>query len=315
MRNSTITFWTIVVLLLLLLPMTIYGTSMHIKNAQPVIENPNHAFKYEGKLYFYDGNTLLGTYACQGNVANCDISSSSDNYPYSLNEKKIEKNSRLPVIANRYVFIKDLDADKENILFYDLTLKQVLKKYKEIKNYGIGIANNYYILKDTDDFYGVLAINNDFRLLLPFQYNYIGLTNKMDSEEDKIASDIFAVLQNGKWTLIDINGATFTEPMQSEIFSYNSEYVVLKDNMTNTMQLVDYSNNILFNNFKYIDFYNKYVLFMDNFNNFYLYDMNERARVSNTYSISSIEDVELKLENNEIQIYIKGKKEQSIAIE
>ena len=315
MKNKKITLWVIIFLLILFLPITIFSTVMHYQNTRPKEENPSHEFKYDGKLYFYQDNTLLGTYSCQNFAEYCDYADSVVNSTYSLNEKKIENTIKLPIANKRFVFLRDSKTEElaeSNIILYDLSLKREIGKYKEVKNYGIGIENDYYIMKNENDLWGIVSFEEGINLKIPFTYDYIGLTNKINSETNKVESNIFAVQKEGKWRLIDINGATFTEEINSEIFSYNNEYIILKEN--SNMRLVNYSLEEIIGSVKYINFYNKYLEIIDINNLYYLYDLNTNIRVSNNYLVNSIEDIALEIVNNEIQIIKNGNIEETIAI-
>ena len=315
MKNKRITLWVIIFLLIVFLPITIFSTVMHYQNTRPKEENPNHEFKHDGKLYFYQHNTLLGTYSCENFTEYCDIADSIVNSTYSLNEKNIESNTKLPIVNKRFVFLRDSKTEElaeSNILLYDLSLKRVIGKYKEVKNYGVGIENDYYIMKNENDLWGIVSFEEGINLKIPFTYDYIGLTNKINSETNKVESNIFAIQKEGKWRLIDINGATFTEQINSEIFSYNNEYIILKEN--NNMHLVNYSLNEIFGSVKYINFYNKYLEIIDTNNLYYLYDLNTNTSISNNYLVNSIEDITLEIVNNEIQVIKNGNIEEIIAI-
>lgn len=316
MKNKKITLWAIIILLIIFIPMAAFSTIMHYKNANQPEENPNHQLRYEGKLYFYNNNELLGTYTCENYNEYCNYAISTVKNDYSLDERNVESNTKLPIVNNRFVFIMDAKTEEladAEILLYDLSFGKVIGEYKEVKNYGIGIENDYYIIKNQKDLWGVVSLENGIALKLPFEYDYIGLSNKVDSETEKVSSDMFAVLKEDSWQLIDINGATFVDELTSEIFAYNTEYVVL--NNGNSMQLIDYKENIILNGYKYINFYNKYLQIIDTFNQFYLYDLNKKERISNVYAVTSIEDIELNIENNEIQIIKDDNIEETIAIE
>lgn len=314
MKNKKISLWVIIILLIILLPITIFSTTMHFKN-KPQEVNPNHDLKYNGDLYFYKDNRLLGTYHCQNFNEYCDYAVTRVKSDYSLDERQLEEEIKLPIIDDRFVFITDSKTqERENseILLYDLSFEKVIARYKEIKNYGIGISGDYYIMKNQDNLWGVVSFSNGINLHIPFQYDYIGLIDKIDNETQKIASNIFAVSKNGVWQLIDINNATFTDELINEIFTYNNEYIVQKE--FDTMKLIDYKNNLYLDSYKYINFYNKYIEILTINNEFYLYDLNGNKKVSNTYMVNSIEEVKLQTEDNKIQIIKNGKLEETIAI-
>lgn len=316
MKNRKITLWVIIVLLIIFIPITIFSSIMHFKNADPLVENKNHDFKYNGKLYFYNKNELLGTYTCKNTDGYCDYAVTTVKSNYSLDEKKLEKSTKLSLIDNQYAFLMDAkttDLATSQIFLYDVLSNKMLAKYMEVKNYGVGIEDNYYIVKNTNNKWGVISIGEKLNVEIPFEYDYIGLANRENNETGEIEADIFAVLKEDKWQLIDVNEAAFTDLLSNEIVSYNSKYVVVKD--VDFVSLMDFNNMRYLNMYQYINFYDKYLTIIDSLNQFYLYDLNSNMKVSESYSVSSIEDVDLENSQNEIIIKINGETKERIAIE
>lgn len=316
MKNRKITLWVIIVLLIIFIPITIFSSIMHFKNADPLVENKDHDFKYNGKLYFYNKNELLGTYTCKNTDGYCDYAVTTVKSNYSLDEKKLEKSTKLSLIDNQYAFLMDAkttDLATSQIFLYDVLSNKMLAKYMEVKNYGVGIEDNYYIVKNTNNKWGVISIGEKLNVEIPFEYDYIGLANRENNETGEIEADIFAVLKEDKWQLIDVNEAAFTDLLSNEIVSYNSKYVVVKD--VDFVSLMDFNNMRYLNMYQYINFYDKYLTIIDSLNQFYLYDLNSNMKVSESYSVSSIEDVDLENSQNEIIIKINGETKERIAIE
>jgi hypothetical protein len=313
MKNRKVTLISIIVLLIIFVPISIFSTIMHFKNIVEYDDNINHEFRYDGKLYFYNNDKLLGTYTCENEVENCDYATNSYIAKYSLDERE-EQSEKLGIINNRYAFLIDDDGifDPE-IILYDISLGKTLGKYTEVKDYTIGIENDYYILKNENDLYGVISLDDGINLKVPFQYDYIGLVNKVDSENGKIIADTFAVLEDGKWYLIDVNGARFTDAIESDIFSYNGEYIILKN--SSGMSLINYKGISYLSSYKYLNFYNKYLEVIDNFNNFYLTEVGTNNKISKEYSVDSIDDVTLEIEDNNIKLFIKGNYQETIEIQ
>lgn len=315
MKDKKITLWVIIILLIVFLPMTIFSTIMHFKNTNLPEENPEHAFKFDGKLYFYDEEKLLGTYTCSNVLEHCDLAVSSVNATTSLEEYEEAEKSTLPVIANRFVFLTDSSKNEGKnspILLYDLETNRVIGRYKSVKNYGIGIENDYYILESEDELWGVVSFENGIVVLLPFQYDYIGLANHINSETNKIESNLFAVKNNDNWQLMDVNGASFTDPISENLVSYNYEYIIEEEN--GVMKLMNYYNQTILQNYKYLHFYNKYIAVIDIFSQFYLYDVNSKERITDMYFVESIEDIELVTNEEGIQIFRNGNLEETVEI-
>lgn len=316
MKNKKITLGVIIILLIIFLPISIFSTVRHFQVTHAPEENPNHEFKYDGKLYFYDGNNLLGTYTCKNANNYCDYAQIKQNTVTSLIEKKIDENTTSPIIDNRFVFIMDTadEIDSSEILLYDLSINQVIGHYKEVKNYGIGIQDDYFILENQHDLWGMVYFNDGINVKLPFQYDFIGLADKIDSESNKIASDILAIRQDDAWHIIDANGKIYIDDLTSDLISYNDEYYIIKEN--NILQLKNFKNQVILNNnFTYLNFYNDYLEIIDSQNQFYLYDIRSTQRISNFYPVESIEDIELKTEDNQIQIIQNDEVKETVAIQ
>ncbi len=313
MENKKITLWVIIVLLIILAPITIFSTSMHFSRLA-FEENKNHEFHYNGKLYFYKNDQLLGTYTCENPSGYCDYAIEMPNDSYSLAEREIEESEKITTINDRYVFLIDTNSsqvENANIILYDLSAERKIGEYKKVKDYQVGIDHDYYIIQNQNNLWGVFSLENDIVAEIPFQYNYIGLPDQIDEDTNKIESEIFATLKDEKWQLLTDNETIFST--NEEIVTYNDKYVVLKNE--NFMSLVDYDEKIILNNLKYINFYNDYIIIISLNNEFYIYDINQNQKISNSYFVNNIDDIDLKTENNELQIFVKDQLEQTIAIE
>ena len=315
METRKVTGVVIIVLLVIFVPLAIIGTTLHFKNAEAEGTNTNKEFKQDGKLHFYNNGELLGTYTCEEEDY-CDYATLRNTYPHTLDEYQPETLAKTELINNRFAFL--LDTTTENlkdaeIILYDVTTAKIVGRYKEIKNYGIGIENDIYLVKNTKDKWGAIEFYDGVNLKIPFVYDYIGLANRIDPGSNHILADTFAVLEEENWKLINSNDKELLPATTEEIYSYNTNYIVLKNN--EGMHLIDYDGRHLLNGtYQNINFCNKYVTILENNNHFYLFDPIENEKVSQEYEIESKEDVVLKAEGNNVQIIIKGELKENIAI-
>lgn len=315
METRKITRNVIIILLIIFVPLATIGTTLHFKQNKPVEENPSKEFKQDGKLNFYNAQELIGTYTCE-NEDYCDYAVSKFNYSYKLDEYKPTTATKIPLIDGRFAFL--MDTTTENLqtaetLLYDISTSKVIGKYQEVKNYGIGIENNNYLVKNASGLWGVVEFYDGVNLKIPFAYDYIGLANRIDTSSGQILSNTFAVLKEGTWKLINSNNKELTEELEEEIFSYDNNYIVLVNQ--EGMHLIDYeSRNLLNGTYKYINFYNKYLTIIDNNNKFYIYDPIGSKAMSNEYDVVGIEDVELNTEGSNITISKNGELLETIAI-
>ncbi len=316
MNDKKITFYIILILLIIFVPLAGIGTTLHFKNKPTKKENTNQEFLYDGKLHFYKDGVLVGTYTCENQDEYCDYAVFKNKKEYSLVEYEPESVSKSTFIDDTYAFLMDTttsNLQNAEILLVDVTNNRVMGRYKEVKNYGIGIENQNYIIKNNEDKWGIVQFYDGLILKVPFTYDYIGLANRIDIASNKIISDAFAVLKDGKWQLIDINGKELTSPFNQTIVTYSNEYIVLEEN--GNMQLVDYKGgNRLSETYKYLNFYNKYLGIINNNSEFYLYDLATDQIASNQHKVDTVSDVEVEIAENTLQIKIGGTLVESVAI-
>lgn len=318
MKNRKLTLGIILTLLLIFLPITIFSTTMHIKLSKPVDENPNKQFKINNKLYFYnDSKELLGTYTCEHPDGYCDYAVFKNEFTTSLYEYQPESLTKTSLINNTFAFIMDCETTKIGeapIILYDVLNSRAYQKYSEVKNYGIGIENNYYIVKSIDkETWGLIQVSNDIKEKISPKYDYIGLSNTLN-KNNKIESSRFAVLENNNWKLVDSDGKDLTTTYDKDIVSYDDKYIVLTDE--NQMYLMDYNGiSYLNGSYKHISFYNKYLKIVDSSNNFYLYDLDKKEAVTSVRKIDNIDDVKLTTENNLIRIFVNNALVENVEID
>ena len=292
MRYRKSTLCVIIVLLVFFLPITIFSTTKAIQKAL-YVENPNHEFKYNNKLYFYDGEELLGTYPCLNFTEVCELAT-PDNKPdpnIILKEYEVSNPTTIPIINSRYVFVKDTTFENvatSSAILYDLTTNQLLIKYNKVKNYGIGLDNNILIVQDNNGKYGVIELADNVIARIPYEYDYIGASSIINPETNKISSTKLVTLKDNIWQIVDSYGSVLSTNFENDIYTYNDTYIVLKQK-DNQMYLTNYSGDvILTDTFKYLDFYEQYLLVIDNSNNFYIYNLQISQRITNTYPVNDI---------------------------
>lgn len=315
MQNRKSTLITIIVLLILFIPLTIASTVLHFQNTNKEEDNPNHEFFYNGKLYFYDNQELLGTYTCESNDY-CDYAISRNNFSYDLFEHQEETMDKINLINNRYAFLMDTtitNLKDAEIILYDLETSKELGRYKEVKNYGIGIDHNNYLVKNKEDMWGILQFYDGVNLKIPFAYTYMALADKKETVSNLISSDIISVLKENKWYLIDINDNKLTMDFADKIVSYNSQYVIT--NNGNTMRLSTYTGeNILTGEYKYLNFCSKYLAVIDSNNLFYFYDLANKQEVGTRFTINNINDLHFEIEEEYIKVYNGNELIENVAI-
>ena len=193
MKNK-ITLVVILVLLICFISLGTYGYIVKLNTLKEEIpENINKEFKFYGSLYFYDNEELLGTYKC--NYDTCDYASTMiDDNNYSLNYYKEATEEKVELINKRYAFINDSKTNnKDEIILYDVINQNVVSTLSGIKNYSIGIDNDYIIVRNHENKWGVMKMSGNAGLIIDYQYDFIGLINNINSESNKIISNHFKV--------------------------------------------------------------------------------------------------------------------------
>lgn len=313
MKNNTVekvSFIVIIVLLLLFLPLTGYSIYLKINNVEESApkENKQKEFYFDGKLWFYDTKSeLLGTYECKESFCGYGVSYENEK-DYSLDYVEQEV-STLPIINERYAFIKDSNTENTNeVNFYDLKNPDMFKgvKYASVKNYQVGIENNMFIVESQNHKFGVLQITDMPSLIIPFSYDYLGLVNNVN-ENGELIADYFVALIENEWMILDKSEARLTKNITNPIVSFSGENIITKD-AGNNYQLVDYNgNDVLKESFENLKFIGKYLECTTN-DSFYIYDINNKKSVSQTHAKTRNDKIRTVLtEKNTIEIYINEK--------
>ncbi|MCI9279986.1 MAG: hypothetical protein HFJ02_04220 [Bacilli bacterium] len=308
MKKNKLTLILIVVLLVLFLPLSISSFILHKKYTTPVVINPKREFKFENKLYFYRGNNLLGTYDCENFNDFCDYASTKEEEKKYILKEPESLGGRLSLINNRFAFLIDSPTSKLNeapVLLYDLTRNNVIGSYKEIKNYGMGLDKDYYIIKNEKDLWGVMTFSDGIELALPFNYEFIGINNSL-SENGLLNSNIFVAMKDNEWQLFDSKGQELSPVFKSEIYNYDNHYIILDD--IDGMKFMNYQGEAVFNGrYQYLDFSEdnpNYLYVIDQANNFYIYNLRTRNAITDPHYVSSISDVRVVEENGRLRLYI-----------
>lgn len=313
MEKKTVTFVIIIILLIVFVPLAVLSTVLHLQNKREGIDNPNHEFLYNGKLYFYDNNTLIGTYICE-NLDYCNYALSRNNFSYALLEHQEEKPIPFSLIQNRYAFLLDTSTaflNEAKIILYDIKLNKKLGEYLEVKNYGIGIEKETYLVKNSDGKWGVLSFEDGVNMVIPFQYDYLGLIDVVT--ENKVTVENYVVMQAGKWFLIDNSNNKVSDVFTEEIVSYNKEYIITSNG--SSMRLLTHDGrNRLFGEYKYLHFCGDYVAIVENSNTFYMFDIENNKELGNRHTVKEPNDLHFEITAKHIRVSLAEEIIENIAI-
>lgn len=311
----------IIVLLVIFIPLSVCSFVLHKLDEQnprhKVIENPNHEFKYNGKLYFYNvSGNLLGTYECKNIEGICDYATSfEDDKLYSIDSYK-SPDTKINIINNRYAFLIDAsDTKNAKPFLFDISNNRIYTTYTSVKNYGIGIENDLFIVGNDALKYGVLSLQGDPQVKVKFDFDFIGIANLLNEDENKIMSDLLVGYRDQFWFLLDMNGAILTSAISKEIVSYNGKHIIVKDN--NGYEVVDYEDKIIVSNgpYKNLSFTGKFVNITDNFNNFYVYDISTESAITTNILVKITDKVSSQInQNGKLEVIKNGKVIETVEI-
>ena len=221
-------------------------------------------YKYEnGFLIFTDDNDEeLGKYECKDkDVEKCYLAELSNEDDFDTiqyqNDKGEEITKTSKVILKRYAFV----FDDDKITLYDIKEEKTHGDYELIKTGDID--KNYVVVKDQDDKYGILSFEaNSYHVLIPSDYDYIGIINN---------PSVFVAKKDGSSFLIDDTNKTLTANMNGDIKNFNAKYVSLSNGIKYT--LYDYKGNAVMedSDIEYIDFKDNYVFTIKD-NRLYAFD-------------------------------------------
>ena len=237
-------------------------------------DNPLNQEKIGNVLFFYDGDNLLGNYACLLSESDCEIS-----YSEQLGEEsKKEPRVKMSIIDNRYVFIteyknKDTKAEEKYVYLYDIVAKSFIAQYEGVRYTKVKDEKGYidsskYIIKKN----GYWGIDQVIKGLVSnfedYQYKYI--------KYDEDSSLYIFQKQNDRWAAFNAENKTFTKEISQEIddlylvdekiymITYEQEYNSKKDyrlfnqdgenvlSKNDIDNLVAYSNYLVYTNDGYL---------------------------------------------------------------
>ena len=292
--NKTYSLVIIILLLLTFIPLTIFGYVYKENNKEE--ENPSHNMYYNGKLWFYDKeNNLINKYECQTSTCALAKSNMDQDKEYNINYYSEGTEENISVIEDKYAFIQDGDF----INLYDIKANKVIQNYLTINNYNTVLSDYIYILQDKNKMYGVLYVGEMVNLVIPFEYDFIGLKRDIDDNNVLLINNYIAK-KDDKWFLISNTNEKVTSDFEVVITDYSDKYIVssVKD-----IDIYDYNNNKLNLDYK-IDNYlfeSGYIGIISN-NVLYIYSSLSENYIKEI-NLTNTNNISLKYLDNELYIY------------
>lgn len=298
------TFITIVVLLVIFLPLGVFGAVKHKSlSKEPVDNNTNKEFLFEGKVYFYDEGVLKGSYEC----SNCDKAVTKiDDTEHNTHFYKKGTDELYPILNSNYGIF--LEGESTNL--YNFGTKMVTLKFSFVKNYNVSHKNPVLIVSNSDG-YGVINVTS-MMPIVPIVYDYIAIPNRV--VDGILDTSKFIASKNGMWVVIDDTNQYLMEAVNDEIVDFNDRYIVTK-NLDGNYSIWDYKKNAYLPviNKKEVYCIGDYIAVLASNNVLNVYkDINQG--VVNSVTIANYKELELEMLNNIIEVFVDGRKQESIVL-
>lgn len=258
-----------------------------------VLEKDNYIYR-DGKLSLLNlQEQEVGVYECQNkNETLCYVASFSEEDNFDTLKQIYEDDTLVERASNifndKYVFIYDSEASSgENIILYNIETKETEGEYKLVKGFK---DSNYVVLKDKNNKYGAIEINDSgITEKIKFTYEYLGIETK----DSKIVAKT-----NNKYFILNRDGKVESKGVSSSIKSYNDKYIVVDNN---GYFLYDYESKLVFDDaYDFIGLDEEYMSLVKE-NKLYIKDYNKQSY--------NEEDLELGNDNYVVtNVYSKNKK-------
>ncbi len=285
-RRNKISLIFLIVLLVIFLPLAIYGFIYRLQTNY-YDENSNHLLYFKDSIWFYDNGNLLYKYDCKNK--NCELLRSIiDEKDLKVNYFKKGVIKKLSLINNKYAFI----SDGEEAFIFDLEKNSSIMPIKNIKNYDTNLEGNLFIVENSSGKWGVIRLNDSLEQVIPFNYDFIGLNNRLDL-------GIFQVKSGDDYYIINSNDQVLTSSFDKIMYDFTNDVVLIRD--TN-YEIYDYNLNKYLENIKIsnIEFIKDYIIVYTT-SNVLIYNDIKGASLKevNTYGKSNIN---VEYEENKINI-------------
>lgn len=225
------------------LPQSSNAEEPEVAEEPPVIVD-NYYYQ-EGNLYLLDNNDkVIGTYECNNKdekLCFVALNNYRDDFDVDVlkDENNDERTQRLKIYNNNYAFIFDNDnATTNNIVLYSIKESKELGYYTDVKAY----ADNYVIIKDQNNKYGLIQINDDIQEIIKNQYDYLGM---IEGESNIIAKNSkgYIVINKKNQTL------SASIPADNTVKYYNDKLIVTCQNKK--YSVYDYEGNEIVNDYTF----------------------------------------------------------------
>lgn len=214
------TLVSIIVLLVLFLPMGIYGTVYHFQNKSVLIDdNPNQEFIYKNKVYYYQGGNLVSTYKCESECS--PVASEIKDNTYGIHYYKRGTNEPLQILNDGYAVFTD---GTQGVL-YNFVLESVILNFEAVKTYNVEHTSPIMIISAAGKM-GVVSLET-MTPVVPIDYDFIGIPNR--ATNGVLDTSRFIAKNGMYWYVLESDGTYNHEPFRETIVDFNNNYVIVEN--------------------------------------------------------------------------------------
>lgn len=300
------TLISIIVLLVIFLPLAIYGTINHMQNANVTIDdNPDKAFIHNNKVYNYENGVLNATYTCTGV---CEaVTSEIKDTTYGINYYRRGEAPDPTMLTNGFAVFKE---NNQGVL-YSFPLEKKIITFDSIKTYNIEHTNPIMIMTSNGKS-GVTSLET-MELIIPLEYDFIGIPNRVTS--GVLDTSRFIAKNASLWYVLENDGSYNHEPFRETIIDFNNNYVIV-ENMSQ-YKIYDYTperNQYLKDQiFKGVYCIGDFVITISESNELKLYVDVEQEPIESKV-LTEYSEIDFELMENKIDIYLDNELKESIVL-
>ena len=300
--NDKKTFIVIIILLIIFVPMVIFGSIKKANNSNPLYDdNPNKDYIFNNRVYFYNkNNKLISKYDCNGK---CDETKEIiDDDTYNINSIKMDNNVTTNILNDSYALFDENDKQ----ILYNYKLNKKMITLDSVKTYNNLLINENILIAKIKELYGIIKLN-PLSVLVNYKYNFIGIPNRINNNILDVSK--FIAKTNDNWLVINQNDEILFESFDP-IIDFNDNYIITYDGIN--YNIFDYAKNSYLNDIskdKILCVGDFLLIIKDNI--LYLYiDLKDNA--IKEISLPLYQEINFKINNNKLDIFIDNNLYQSI---
>lgn len=227
-------------------------TTQEKENEEAPVIVDNYYYK-EGKLYLLDRtDKVIGEYECinkDEKLCFVAYNENADDFDINthFNEKNEVKKQRLSIYNDDYVFIFDnKNQSSKSIVLYSLKDKTTKETYLDVKAFD----DNYVIVEDTSNKYGLIQIKDTINEIIKPSYDGLGMIDGEANLVAKKGNDYVIISKDNKELSAKISGA-------NKIKKYNDKLIVTQNGKD--YSVYSYKGDLIVGGYSFATIADKYI--------------------------------------------------------